>query len=547
MTNSNAASAAKGDSKRLAYQDCVRIQLVLMYQYNLAWLTASGTSLYHWNLLAYSFLRACQDFGALFHHFDVCSKERLPVNEELAKWAGFRLQNAMQYLLRHSKWLPDGKGKLKGENHYLFMCRSDLTMMFHAVADNYRELGEPWVPGRNLSLAKQENRMVQNLRETVQILQHQGSCLDKKFGWMYPMCLAEEIELLNFAFPLVGPEVMAPVPRPLRWEQGLQVPAAPAQPQRTIFLGEAKPPTMTTVTKEPQAPSSTPSLAGLSNFAMAFARLREDYQKVQKTPNTSPEQSPQQMRRRKSTESGDSTDSEISKETEMLEITSPRKSGPTRYEQYLAEGGRQLVVRIPLPEDYAAAGLPPPEDYAKGTIPKCPVRERLGPEVTEDMEVTELEQGDIADEAYRAQQAHEEELFTRMKCQEEDLKAQEQRKWEEKTRQRELRKKKREEEEAKKRAAFQKTEEYDRQKERTEKSNAGMEKNPLPEGFSQIPPKPKETPMARKPSHRSDGWSSGQFSQSPHRMVLIPSSTSVSIRRKPGEYWESSNTVWFWE
>ena len=36
-------------------------------------------------------------------------------------------------------------------------------MMFHAVADNYRELGEPWVPGQNLSLAKQENRMVQNL------------------------------------------------------------------------------------------------------------------------------------------------------------------------------------------------------------------------------------------------------------------------------------------------------------------------------------------------------------------------------------------------
>ena len=89
-----------------------------------------------------------------------------------------------------------------------------------------------------------------------------------------------------------------------------------------------------------------------------------------------------------------------------------------------------------------------------------------------------------------------------MKCQEEDLKAQEQKKWEQETQQWELKKKKREEEEAKKWAAFQKTEEYDRQKERTEKSNAGMErcsilKNPLPEGFSQIPPKPKETPSAR--------------------------------------------------
>ena len=182
---------------------------------------------------------------------------------------------------------------------------------------------------------------------------------------------------------------------------------------------------------------------------MAFAQLREDYQKVHKRPNTSPEQSPQQTRRRKSTESGDSTDSEISKETEMLEITSPRKTGPTHYNQYLAEGGRQLIVRIPIPEDYAATGLPQPEEYAKGAIPKCPIRERLGPEVVEDMEVTELEQGDIADEAYLARQAHEEELFARMKHQEEDLKAQEQRKWEEETRQWELKKKKREEEEAK--------------------------------------------------------------------------------------------------
>ena len=367
--------------------------------------------------------------------------------------------------------------------------------------------------------------MVQNLRETVQILQHQGSCLDKKFGQVYPMCLAEEMELLNFTFPLVGPEATAFVPWPLRWEWDLQVPTAPAQPQRTIFLGEAKPPTMTTVTKEPQAPSSTPLPAGLSNFAMAITRLREDYQKVQKRPNTSPEQSPQQARRRKSTKSSDSMDSEISKETEMFEITSPRKSRPTCYEQYLAEGGQQLIVRIPLLEDYAAAGLPPPEDYAKGAIPKHPVRECLGPEVREDMEVTELKEGDIADEAYQAWQAHEEELFARMKYWEEDLKAQEQRKWEEETWQWELRKKRREEEEAKKRAAFQKTEEYDRQKERTEKSNAGMErcsilKNPLPEGFSQIPPKPKDTLTVHEPSHKSNGRSSGQFGQSPHRTVF---------------------------
>ena len=206
---------------------------------------------------------------------------------------------------------------------------------------------------------------------------------------------------------------------------------------------------------------------------------------------------------------------------EMLEITSPRKTGRTCYEQYLAEGGRQLIVRIPIPEDYAATGLPQPEEYAKGAIPKHPIHERLGPEVAEDMEVTELKQGDIADEAYLARQAREEELFTRMKRREEDLKAQEQRKWEEETRQQELKKKKREEEEAKKCAAFQKTEEYYRQKEKTEKSNADMErcsilKNPFPEGFSQVPSKPKETPISCKPSHRSEGRSSGQFGQPPH-------------------------------
>ena len=339
------------------------------------------------------------------------------------------------------------------------------------------------------------------------------------------MCLAEEMELLNFAFLLIGPEVMAPVPLPLKWECGLQVPAAPAHPQRTVFLGEAKPPTAMTVGKEAKAHSGVPPSTGQSNFAMAFAHLREDYQKVQKRPNTSPEQSPQQTRRRKSTESGDSTDSEISKEMEMLEITNPRKSRPTCYDQYLAEGGWQLIVRIPLPEDYVAAGIPPLEDCAKGTIPKCPIHECLGPEVVEDMEVTELEQGDIVDEAYQAWQAHKEELFARMKCQEDDLKAQEQRKREEETRQRELKKKKKEEEEARKWATFQKTEEYDRQKERTEKLNAGMERHsilttPFLEGFSKIPPKPKETPSAHKPSHKKEGRSSGQFGLPPHRVVF---------------------------
>ena len=79
-----------------------------MYQYNLAQLTVSGTSLYHRNLLAYYFLRACQDTGALFHHFDVCSKEHLPVNEELAKmgwfWAPKRHAVFVETLRMTAQW-----------------------------------------------------------------------------------------------------------------------------------------------------------------------------------------------------------------------------------------------------------------------------------------------------------------------------------------------------------------------------------------------------------------------------------------------------------
>ena len=338
--------------------------------------------------------------------------------------------------------------------------------------------------------------------------------------------MAEEMELLNYAFPLTGPEVTAPIPWPLKWKHGLQVSGAPANPPGIVLLGETKPPAVMTVGKEAKA-HSDPSLATVgNNFAITFTHLREDSQKIQnKRPTTSPEQSPQQTKRKRSTESGDSTDSEISKERKMLEITSPRKSGPTRYKQYLAEGGRKLEVRIALPEDYVATSMAPPDDYATGAIPKCPTHEWLGPEVIENMEITELEQGDIADEIYQAQQAHDEELFTWMRCQEEDLKAQEQKKWKEETWQWELRKKKREEEEARKWAAFQKTEEYERQKKRTEKSKDDMERwsiltNPSLEGLSKVPPKPKEMPVACKPSHRSEGKSSGQFNQPPHHLVI---------------------------
>ena len=139
------------------------------------------------------------------------------------------------------------------------------------------------------------------------------------------MCMVEEMELLNYAFTLTGLEMTAPIPRPLKQEHGLQVSGAPANPQKIVLLGEAKPPATMTVRKETKVHSGPPLATVGNKFALAFAHLREDYQKIQnKRPNTSPEQSPQQTRRRRSTESGDSTDSEISKETEMLKITRPR-------------------------------------------------------------------------------------------------------------------------------------------------------------------------------------------------------------------------------
>ena len=131
----------------------------------------------------------------------------------------------------------------------------------------------------------------------------------------------------------------------------------------------------------------------------------------------------------------------------MLKLTSLRKSGLTHYEQYLAEGGRSLTVRITLPEDYVATKMPCQDDYVTGAIPKCPAHKHQ--RLLRTWRSPELEEGNIADEVYRAWQAHDEELFTWMKHQEEDLKEQERRKWEEETWQWELRKKK-EEEEAKK-------------------------------------------------------------------------------------------------
>ena len=113
-------------------------------------------------------------------------------------------------------------------------------MMFHAVADNYRELGEPRAPGRNLSLAEQENQMVQNLPETVQILQHQGSCLYKKFGWVYPVCLAEKNGLAKLRLPIGWPRGDGPRPSTTQMGTGFASTCGSNSIPENSFLGRGQ-------------------------------------------------------------------------------------------------------------------------------------------------------------------------------------------------------------------------------------------------------------------------------------------------------------------
>ena len=191
------------------------------------------------------------------------------------------------------------------------------------------------------------------------------------------------MEHLNYAFPLTGPQAMAPVHRPPKWEHGQQVSVELTILQRTFILREVNPPITMTIRVEVKASPQPPPSTGQSNFVRAFSWLRAEYQQQMKRPNTNPEQLSQETRRRKSTESGDSTYSEIFKETETLEITSPWKTGSTRYEQYLAYGGIQLIVRMAQPKDYAS-----------GAITKHPMSSHLGLKVVPDNTMDVVDDGD---------------------------------------------------------------------------------------------------------------------------------------------------------
>ena len=82
---------------------------------------------------------------------------------------------------------------------------------------------------------------------------------------------------------------------------------------RTIIAWDRPSPLLTIRTDEPKP---------ISNFAAAFTRMHEEHRK-----RTSPdsEDNPQETQRRKSTESGDSTDNEILVGTAILDLSSPEK------------------------------------------------------------------------------------------------------------------------------------------------------------------------------------------------------------------------------
>ena len=105
--------------------------------------------------------------------------------------------------------------------------------------------------------------MAQNLREIVQILQHQKSCLDMKLGQVYPVCMADDMEHLNYAFPLTGPP---------KWEHGQQVSMELTIPQRIFILGEANLSMMMTIIAEVKAnPQPSPSTGQSNFFSRAFS------------------------------------------------------------------------------------------------------------------------------------------------------------------------------------------------------------------------------------------------------------------------------------
>ena len=230
----------------------------------------------------------------------------------------------------------------------------------------------------------------------------------------------------------------------------------------------------------------------ISNFAAAFARMHDERQK-----RTSPdsEDNPRETRRRKSTESGDSTDNEIATGTAILDLNSPENPttvSESRYEEYFTIEGQKAK-------------------FKKTAEPRTNVFDRLGPAWAEDDE--------ILAEALEADRRDEEELQAQVKRMENDRREQERKQWEEEARIREQQRAKREAERAKKSEVFRDTAEYEQVKGTMTRQT--ILKDPMPPGFSQLPAKRDEPESAGKKGHRSTGKSGGRFVKPPEKTMLV--------------------------
>ena len=146
-------------------------------------------------------------------------KTRQDNNDALAKCSGLGvIKTAMEFLCRHTEQVGDLI--IAGEDHRLFLCLDDLTMMFFAMCEGQRELGVPCMPRGCSTQGEMNSQLSKSLTETVQKLEKQEGCPDIKLGRVYPVCLSNDKFHLNLTFPLEGPEATAPVPRPLTRECG---------------------------------------------------------------------------------------------------------------------------------------------------------------------------------------------------------------------------------------------------------------------------------------------------------------------------------------
>ena len=287
------------------------------------------------------------------------------------------------------------------------------------------------MPGGFLTQEEMDSRLGKSLTETVQKLEKQEGCPDIVFGRVYPVCLSNDKFHLNLAFPVEGPEATAPVPWPPTRERGQVERTAPENYSLATMIAEPDPePEMVEVVEideeeeddEPEfnfglatrtvvahdRPSplltiKTNNPKPVSNFAAAFARMHDEHRK-----RTSPdsEDNPRETRRRKSAESGDNTDNEISASTAILDLGSPEK--PTTV---VERPGKPTTV-VERPEKPTTVVKSRYEEYftiegqrakfKKVVEPRTNVFDRLGP--------ARMEEDEILAEALEADQRAEEEL-----------------------------------------------------------------------------------------------------------------------------------------